>query len=145
MVKVASITNIIKGLKPRQQKTMKNHARHHSLKHMRSMARAMKKGATFQTAHNRAMRSVGKWVDSQQHQHWLRWLTKDQWGKEEEMSKKRKRRKVPKDKATDLPKKYLSGLKGSKRSARASLIKTMSSLYKSGARIPASLFRMRRK
>ena len=27
--------------------------------------------------------------------------------KEEEMSKKRKRRKVPKDKATDLPKKYL--------------------------------------
>ena len=60
MVKVASITNIIKGLKPRQQKTRKNHARHHSLKHMRSMARAMKKGATFQTAHNRAMRSVGK-------------------------------------------------------------------------------------
>ena len=56
-----------------------------------------------------------------------------------------KRRKVPKDKATDLPKKYLSGLKGGKRSARASLIKTMSSLYKSGARIPASLFKMRRK
>ena len=35
--------------------------------------------------------------------------------KEEEMSKKRKRRKVPKDKATDLPKKYLSGLKGGKK------------------------------
>jgi len=47
MVKVASITGIIKGLKPRQQKTMKAHARHHSLKHMRSMARALKKGATF--------------------------------------------------------------------------------------------------
>ena len=47
MVKVASITGIIKGLKPRQQKTMKAHARHHSLKHMRSMARAMKRGATF--------------------------------------------------------------------------------------------------
>ena len=61
MVKVASITGIIKGLKPRQQKTMKAHARHHRLKHMRSMANAMKKGATFQTAHNRAMRSVGKW------------------------------------------------------------------------------------
>ncbi len=44
-----------------------------------------------------------------------------------------------------MRKKYLSGLKGGKRSARASLIKTMSSLYKSGARIPASLFRMRRK
>ena len=43
MVKVASITGIIKGLKPRQQKTMKAHARHHSLKHMRSMANAMKK------------------------------------------------------------------------------------------------------
>ena len=61
------------------------------------------------------------------------------------MSKKRKRRKVVRDKQTDLPKKYLSGLKGSKRSARASLIKTMSSLYKSGARIPASMFKARRK
>ena len=61
------------------------------------------------------------------------------------MSKKRKRRKVPKDKETDLPKKYLSAFKGSKRSARASLIKTMSSLYKSGARIPASMFKARRK
>ena len=60
MVKVASITGIIKGLKPRQQKTMKAHARHHSLKHMRSMARAMKRGATFASAHTRAMRSVGK-------------------------------------------------------------------------------------
>jgi len=56
MVKVASITGIIKGLKPRQQKTMKAHARHHSLKHMRSM----KKGATFSSAHTKAMRSVGK-------------------------------------------------------------------------------------
>ena len=61
------------------------------------------------------------------------------------MSKKRKRRKVPKDKDSGLPKKYLSGLSGSKRSARASLLKTMSSLYKSGARIPASMFKARRK
>ena len=59
------------------------------------------------------------------------------------MSKKRKRKRVARDKETDLPKKYLSGLKGSKRSARASLIKTMSSLYKSGARIPASMFKAR--
>jgi hypothetical protein len=59
------------------------------------------------------------------------------------MSKKRKRRKVPKDKATDLPKKYLSGLKGSKRSARASLLKSMSSIYKSGGRIPKSMFKAR--
>ena len=43
MVKVASIKAIIKGLKPGQQKTMRKPARHHSLKHMRSMALAMKK------------------------------------------------------------------------------------------------------
>ena len=59
------------------------------------------------------------------------------------MSKKRKKRKVPKDKATDLPKKYLSGLKGGKRSARASLLKSMSSIYKSGGRIPKSMFKAR--
>ena len=60
MVKVASITGIIKGLKPRQQKTMKAHAKHHSLKHMRSMAKSLKNGSTFTSAHNKAMRSVGK-------------------------------------------------------------------------------------
>ena len=49
------------------------------------------------------------------------------------MAKKKKRRKVPKDKKTGVPKKYLSGLKGSKRSRRASLIKQVSRLYKSGA------------
>ena len=59
------------------------------------------------------------------------------------MAKKRKKRKVPKDKDSGLPKKYLSGLSGSKRSARASLLKSMSSLYKSGARIPRSMFRAR--
>ena len=59
------------------------------------------------------------------------------------MAKKRKRRKVPKDKTTDLPKKYLSGLKGGKRSARASLLKSMSSIYKSGGRIPKSMFKAR--
>ena len=56
-----------------------------------------------------------------------------------------KRRRVSKDKKTKIPKKYLSGLKGGKRSARASLIKSMSRLYKSGARIPASMFKARRK
>ena len=64
MVKVASITGIIKGLKPRQQKTMKAHARHHSLKHMRSMARLMSGASgrkrTFAQAHTIAMRNVGK-------------------------------------------------------------------------------------
>jgi hypothetical protein len=61
------------------------------------------------------------------------------------MSKKRKRRKVPKDKDSGLPKKYLSGLSGSKRSSRASLIKSMSEAYKSGARIPRSMFQARYK
>ena len=60
MVKVASIKNIIKDLTPRQQRTMRSHARHHSLKHMRSMARSMKNGKTFSQAHTTAMRNVGK-------------------------------------------------------------------------------------
>ena len=51
-----------------------------------------------------------------------------------------KRRKVVKDKKTKIPKKYLSGLKGAKRSSRASLIKAMSEAYKKGLRIPRSMF-----
>ena len=53
---------------------------------------------------------------------------------------KRKRRSVPKDKKNKMTKKYLSGLKGGKRSARASLIKAMSEAYKRGERIPRSMF-----
>ena len=60
MVKVASIKNIISDLKPRQQKTMRSHARHNTLKHMRAMARDIKKGRTFRQAHISAMRKVGK-------------------------------------------------------------------------------------
>ena len=59
------------------------------------------------------------------------------------MPKKRKRKRVARDKETDLPKKYLSGLKGGKRSQRASLIKAMSEAYKKGQRIPRSMFRAR--
>ena len=59
------------------------------------------------------------------------------------MAKKRKRRSVPKDKNTELPKKYLSGLKGRKRSTRAKLLQSMSRLYKSGAVIPTSMFKAR--
>ena len=55
----------------------------------------------------------------------------------------KKRRKVPKDKKSGVPKKYLSGLKGSKRSKRASLIKQVASLYKAGKRIPRALLRAR--
>lgn len=54
-----------------------------------------------------------------------------------------KKRKVPKDKKTKIPKKYLSGLKGAKRNQRASLIKQVSRLYKSGARIPLALLKRR--
>jgi|TARA_B100001939_G_scaffold143492_1_gene124231 hypothetical protein len=57
----------------------------------------------------------------------------------------KKRRKVAKDKSTGLPKKYLSGLKGSKRSKRASILKRISDLYKAGKRIPLSLLRQRDK
>ena len=62
MVKVASIKNILKDLTPRQQKTMRSHARHHTLKHMRSMARLMggRRKLNFSQAHTIAMRRVGK-------------------------------------------------------------------------------------
>ena len=60
MVKVASIKSFTKDFSPRKRKTMNRHARHHSLKHMRSMANSLKKGATFSSAHTKAMRSVGK-------------------------------------------------------------------------------------
>ena len=59
--------------------------------------------------------------------------------------KKLPKRKVPKDKKTKIPKKYLSGLKGAKRSRRASLIKRVSALYKAGKRIPLSLLKSRTK
>jgi len=58
---------------------------------------------------------------------------------------KKKKRRVPKDKDSGLPKRYLSGLKGAKRSRRASLIKRVSSIYKSGGVIPRSLLRARTK
>ena len=61
------------------------------------------------------------------------------------MAKKRKKRRVARDKETDLPKKYLSGLKGSKRTTRARLIKKVSSIYKSGGFIPRDLLRRRTK
>jgi len=50
-----------------------------------------------------------------------------------------KRRKVAKDKRTGIPKKYLSGVKGSSRSQLGSVIKQISRLYKAGKRIPQSL------
>ena len=56
-----------------------------------------------------------------------------------------KRRKVPKDKKTGVPKKYLSGLRGAKRSRRATLLKKIADLYKAGKKIPLRLLRERDK
>tara|TARA_R100001440_G_scaffold956_3_gene3193 strand:- start:7588 stop:8022 length:435 start_codon:yes stop_codon:yes gene_type:complete len=62
------------------------------------------------------------------------------------MRKKKKRvRKVPKDKDSGLPKRYLTGLKGSRRTRRANLIKRVASIYKSGGVIPISLLRAKDK
>ena len=55
------------------------------------------------------------------------------------------RRRVPKDKRTGLAKKYLSGVKGSKRSQLADVIKEMNELYKAGKRIPKTLMEKRLK
>ncbi len=50
-----------------------------------------------------------------------------------------KTRRVPKDKQTGLPKKYLSGTSGSTRAALARVTKRISKLYKEGKNIPKSL------
>ena len=54
------LVNSIKKFTPRQRKTMNNHARHHSLKHMKEMAKDLKSGKTFAQAHTRAMQKVGR-------------------------------------------------------------------------------------
>ena len=54
-----SLTNMLKGLTPRQKKTMRKHRKHHTLKQMKAMATAMKKGKTFTAAHKMAQRKVG--------------------------------------------------------------------------------------
>ena len=56
---------------------------------------------------------------------------------------KRKRKSVPKDKRSKVPKKYLSGTKGTKRTELASLIKRISKLYKEGKKVPRSLIQRR--
>ena len=52
-------------------------------------------------------------------------------------------RRVAKDKKTGLPKKYLSGVKGSARKELASVIKQISRMYGKGQRIPQSLINRR--
>ena len=50
-----------------------------------------------------------------------------------------KQRKVIRDSATGLPKRYLSGIKGAQRSQLANVTKQISDLYRAGKRIPQSL------
>ena len=50
-----------------------------------------------------------------------------------------KRRRVPKDKETGIPKKYLSGIKGRQRTMLANVTKQISRLARQGKRIPQSL------
>jgi hypothetical protein len=54
-----------------------------------------------------------------------------------------RKRKVPKDKSSGVAKKYLSGVKGSKRSELARVIKRMNAMYKAGQKIPKSLIKKR--
>ena len=59
------------------------------------------------------------------------------------MPKHTKIRRVPKDKSSGLPKKYLSGTSGAKRKELADVLARISKLYKEGKRIPQSLIRRR--
>ena len=54
-----------------------------------------------------------------------------------------KRRKVPKDKRTGVAKKYLSGVKGGRRTELAGVIKQIARLYRQGKTVPSSLIQRR--
>ena len=54
-----------------------------------------------------------------------------------------KRKRVAKDKKTGVPKKYLSGVKGGRRTQLASVINQISRLYKQGKTVPRSLIQRR--
>ncbi len=51
----------------------------------------------------------------------------------------KRKRKVSKDKKSKVPKKYLSGTKGSRRTRLAAIIKRIAKLYKEGKSVPKSL------
>jgi len=48
------------GLNIRQANAMKKHSKHHTAKHLRTMANAMKKGKSFSESHKMAQKKVGK-------------------------------------------------------------------------------------
>ena len=55
------------------------------------------------------------------------------------MAVRKRKRKVAKDKRSKVPKKYLSGTKGSRRTRLASVIKRIAKLYREGKSVPKSL------
>jgi hypothetical protein len=57
--------------------------------------------------------------------------------------KRKSKRRVPKDKKSRVPKKYLSGTKGTKRTQLASVIKRIAKLYREGKTVPKSLLAQR--
>ena len=60
MVLVKSIKKFTAKLNKTQKKAMNKHARHHSLKHIKQMAKDLEDGKTFGQSHRRAIRKVGK-------------------------------------------------------------------------------------
>ena len=56
---------------------------------------------------------------------------------------RKSKRKVPKDKKSKVPKKYLSGTKGTKRTQLANVIKRIAKLYREGKKVPKSLLAQR--
>ena len=56
---------------------------------------------------------------------------------------RRRKRSVPKDKKSRVPKKYLGATKGSKRAQLAAVIKRIAALYKAGKTVPRSLIKQR--
>ena len=63
--------------------------------------------------------------------------------REELVAKRRRRKSVPKDKKTRVPKKYLGGTTGSRRAQLAAVLKRIAALYKAGKKVPRSLIQRR--
>tara|TARA_R100001594_G_scaffold132203_1_gene172292 strand:+ start:319 stop:495 length:177 start_codon:yes stop_codon:yes gene_type:complete len=53
-------TKAQKKLTSRQQSALNQHAKHHSAKHMAMMRKEMKAGSTFNAAHKKAQKKIGK-------------------------------------------------------------------------------------
>jgi hypothetical protein len=48
------------SISPTYKKRSENHKAHHSDKHLKSMRMSIRKGSTFEEAHKKAIKSVGK-------------------------------------------------------------------------------------